>query len=291
MDTVLDGNNYTKFNERISVTLPRNIKNTDNSKTFESYGIGEVEEMILSDDNLPKYLLIDVANGHMNKLYELTKYILDNYDINLMVGNIANPNTYKMYAKLGLYGVRVGIGGGSACTTSANSGVHYPMASLINECYKIKEKHNLKTKIIADGGFNNTANIIKALSIGADYVMIGGLMNKTFESCSDFYEKNTLNNFVKIDKPKTYIKNNNWYKRYRGMSTKEVQKDWGRTKLKTSEGIIKYNKVEYDLDGWLDNFEHYLRNMMSYTNSLNLSELKNSQFIRITSNSYDRFNK
>jgi hypothetical protein len=48
--------------------------------------------------------------------------------------------------------ILVGIGGGSACTTSANVAVHYPMA-LISECYEISKEFDNPTKIIADGGF------------------------------------------------------------------------------------------------------------------------------------------
>ena len=75
------------------------------------------------------------------------------------------------------------------------------------------------------------------------------------------------------------------------MSTKEVQKKWGKTKLTTSEGIIKYNKVEYTLEGWVNNFKDYLKSAMSYTNSKNLEEFKGSEFVFITKNALDRFQK
>ena len=96
-------------------------------------------------------ILVDIANGHMGKLHSLCKKFVQlnfNNKHKLMVGNIAHPKTFKELAKIGVDYVRVGIGGGSGCLTSANLGVHYPMASLISECYKIKknggvEKHRL----------------------------------------------------------------------------------------------------------------------------------------------------
>ena len=56
-------------------------------------------------------------------------------------------------------GLTVGIGGGSACTTSANVAIHYPMASLIRECKDLSYGVDKPTKIIADGGFKNFSDI------------------------------------------------------------------------------------------------------------------------------------
>jgi hypothetical protein len=75
------------------------------------------------------------------------------------------------------------------------------------------------------------------------------------------------------------------------MSTKEVQKKWGRDKLITSEGISKYNKVEYTLDKWLENLQDYLKSAMSYTNSRNLEEFKDTEYIFITENALKRYYK
>ena len=75
------------------------------------------------------------------------------------------------------------------------------------------------------------------------------------------------------------------------MSTKEVQKKWGRQVLKTSEGISKFNKVEYTVPQWVNNFNDYLSSAMSYTNSINLDSFKESQHEHITQNALNRFYK
>ena len=76
------------------------------------------------------------------------------------------------------------------------------------------------------------------------------------------------------------------------MSTKEVQRKWGRKKLKTAEGISMYNKVEYTLSGWTENFTDYLKSNMSYCGKRNIEEYKgNVEFIFITNQSHNRFNK
>ena len=81
-------------------------------------------------------------------------------------------------------------------------------------------------------------------------------------------------------------------KYFRGMSTKEAQKAMGKQQIKTSEGVTRYRKVEYHLDSWVENFQHYLRNAMSYANAKTLDEfIGRVEICQITKNAYDRFNK
>jgi hypothetical protein len=264
----------------------------DEFETFvEDYSVGIFPKGRVS-------ILVDIANGHMRKLYNLVDKFLSHRRVDLgheiMVGNIANPQTYGEYAKLGVDYIRVGIGGGSGCLTSANTGVHYPMASLINECFEIKKSNGYKTRIVADGGFRNYDEVIKAISLGADYVMLGGILNKSLESCGQNY----LLKKIKISQSiAEYIWNNvpflkkHLYKSFRGMSTKEVQKKWGREVLKTSEGISKFNKVEYTVPQWINNFNDYLSSAMSYTDSINLDSFRDARHEHITENALKRFYK
>jgi IMP dehydrogenase/GMP reductase len=304
MDTVISLKNNKSFSNCGMVTcFPRGIDSKKYSPGhFISMSLDDFETFI--DDYILEYhmkdlnILIDIANGHMKKLYFLVEKFMSikkNWlDHKLMVGNIANPETYRQYAMLGVDFIRVGIGGGSGCLTSANTGIHYPMASLIHECYDIKKTGGYKTKIVADGGFRNYDDIIKALALGADYVMLGGVLNKSLESCGNNY----LFKKIKISQKRAeYIWNNvpflkkHIYKSFRGMSTKDVQKKWGRKVLKTSEGITKFNKVEYSVSQWVINFNDYLSSAMSYTNSINLENFKESKFVFITENALNRFNK
>jgi IMP dehydrogenase/GMP reductase len=296
MDMVIDNTNMLDFEENnINICFPRHIKYDDlkNDNHFYSYGLDEIEKIIESNGVFPNKVLIDVANGHMMRLYDISKFIKENYDIELMIGNIANPDAYRKYCEIGVDYIRCGIGGGSACTTSANASIHYPMASLINECFEISKEFDNPTKIIADGGFKNFSDIIKALALGADGVMLGGIFNKCLESCSDNF---SLNNglYKVISKEKSFLnfkEGDDIYKYYRGMSTKEVQKSWSRKELKTGEGISKYNKVEYTLAGWCENFTDYLKSAMSYTNSRNLEDFKKSRWVQISKNAFNRFDK
>ncbi len=292
MDTVIDIESANLFNEKINICLPRNI---ESDVYFKSITLDHAFKL-LESDILPGKILIDVANGNMKRLIDVSRSLKEKFGngIELMVGNIANPETFREYCEIGVDYVRCGVGGGSACLTAQNVGIFYPMASLIIYCNSISKEYNRKTKIVADGGFREYSEIIKALACGADYVMIGGILSKSLESCSEFYTKHG-DSYTKIGKKVaiSYFKENGEiYKKYRGMSTKEVQRDWNRESIKTSEGIVKYNKIEYTFEKWIENFEDYLKSCMSYTNSLTLDDfIGNVDVIEISEHSYNRFNK
>ena len=79
------------------------------------------------------------------------------------------------------------------------------------------------------------------------------------------------------------------WKQYRGMSTKGAQAAIDKNaKLKTAEGKVFYQKVEYDLKGWTENETDYLRSAMSYTNSRFLDEYKESKYAINMSVAYNR---
>lgn len=220
---------------------------------FEKYFVNNPKE----DYNDAK-VCIDIANGHMKKIYTLCN-LAKTYTpfITIMVGNIANSETYaeiiKMYSfcnKPIIDYVRCSIGSGAGCITSSNTGIHYPIASLIDECNEIKKLHlgnlfvneNDYTKIIADGGIRNYDDIVKAFALGADWVMIGSLFAQCVESagakfyklsgrkkepapcCIDHFEKLT---FDGVD--------------WRGYYS-ESYKEELRNRLNLSEDIPSYNE-------------------------------------------------
>jgi hypothetical protein len=269
------------------------------------------------ESTVPIRVCIDLANGHMKSLLRLVKELKAKYgdSMLIMTGNIANPETYRAYEDAGVDYVRVSIGTGNVCSTSSNTAVHYPPFSLIMEIYKIKNSINGHCKIIADGGIRGFRDIQKAL-IYADYVMVGSLFNKAIESAGKttygtFYWNirgkkiarpfKTLFNFGK-EVPKSEYENvyslvkqgklTVWKENF-GMSTKIAQSfinkanDIEAKKLKTSEGLLKYQKVEFNLPGWAENETDYLRSAMSYTNSTTLEDYKDSLWARITNIRYN----
>ena len=311
MDTVLSSSNYEKFIENgIIPCLPRGLAKDMRVHTpfyFQSFGLNEIEKQLeyyVKEELKQEYpyhpvgsfysfpnILIDIANGHMEKLIPLIKEIKQFFPgIVLMVGNVANPETFVNLGLAGADYVRCSIGSGAGCTTAANVAINYPLGSLISECYKLKNDYKLNTKIVADGGMRNFADIIKALALGADFVMIGSIFNKSIESAGfNYLWKKRIN---------SNIANFLWRygfpikKKYRGMSTKSVQRNWGKTKLVTAEGITFYQKVEYTLSEWVENFSDYTKSAMSYCNAKNLNDfIGKAEYVHITPIALKRFKK
>ena len=314
MNSVLSIKKKGRFNENFFYNLlgqmivcsPRDYEYSEDNQhlqwselTFKSISL---QDFRLIETNFKSFnsivnesnnILVDIANGHMWKLVDLSKLFIRKFpDKKLMIGNIANPYTYHEFAKIGVHYCRISIGSGSVCTSSSNAAIHYPMASLIYECNSIRQANSHKCRIVADGGFKNFDDIIKGLALGADQIILGSILNKCLDSDSHPYlwKKFKITNMGLAQW--LYRNKFSLYKRHVGMSTKEIQKIWGNKKLKTSEGIAKWNKVEYTFDGWIENFNDYLKSAMSYLNCTNLEELREkASFIFITENSFRRFHK
>ena len=257
-------------------------------------------------------ICIDIANGHMKELLDVIEEIKKLYGqrVIIMSGNIANPETYRKYVEVGCDFVRCSIGSGSRCTTSSNVAVHFGCFSLLKEIWEIKKDMRAKCKIIADGGIKGYGDIQKAL-LYADYVMIGGLFNKAIDSAGtpvygcfywDFFGNKILNPFKtflyygKKVKKKDYgrvlclIKEGkvDVWKEYYGMSTKIAQSKINPNGvLKTGEGKVERQKVEYSIEQWVQNETDFLRSAMSYTNSKTLEEYKDSNWVQLTYKSYN----
>jgi len=309
--------------ERLNI-LYETVGVASKNKPFVSFSLNEAKDFILYGDSLDlaeykdeenvKYrLCIDLANGHMRSLLEVIKGIKEKYGtkVEIMSGNIANPKSYKLYNDAGCDYVRTSIGTGSACLTASNTGIYYPPFSLLKEIDEIRKQCNGKCKVIADGGIKGFRDIQKAL-IYADYVMIGGLFNKCIESSGittygkswikigKFKIRNYIVDFFRVGKTINRDKYSDIMRRVKsgmlevnkmfyGMSTKYAQVEThSNKKLKTSEGIIKTQKVEYSLNQWVENEISYLRSAMSYTNSKTLADYKESQWIRINGITHNR---
>ena len=321
MDTVVNRGNIQSFLDAgIKVCLPRESTITPhhyslNEDVFYAYSLADFRAVFLGEHHIKDgkfYALIDVANGHMPAVRDAVVESKAIYGerLQLMVGNIANPDTYTILSQAGADYIRVGIGNGGGCLTTQQTGVGYPMASLIEACFSRSMELSTPAKIVADGGFKKYADVIKALAMGADYVMLGSILNKALESAGENYVQTSVstsmigyeeyfNSFQndwftghQVPTPHDLMSYGFLYKKFRGMSTKEVQKSLGNDVLKTSEGVVKYQKVEYTLTGWCENFEHYLRSAMSYTNRKELIDfIGNVHTVRITPNAYNRYNK
>ena len=343
MASVVSDKNYKLFeSNKIKSIIPRNIelsirKELMNNNIWVALSLNEFKTLFINNykeltQNKTYKICVDIANGHMKYLYDICLNakklsVENNYELIIMTGNIANPDTYEWLCEFNYNNdykiidyIRVGIGGGQGCITTSNTSCHYPQASLIDECYKHK-KHYLNytykdicPKIIADGGIRNYDHVIKALALGADYVMIGSLFAQCLESTGEKYDskqaifdindfkslriengevygyltEDAINELITYASSIDYKVNNSQYLRneqylgkctvkFFGMASADGQKSISGEKTKTAEGITKYLDIKYTLSGWVENMISYLRSAMSYCDSFTLNEFIGEQ--------------
>jgi GMP reductase len=131
---------------------------------------------------VPNCITIDVAHGHHKKVREMLDWIRTYYGPlrpYIIAGNVATSDAYKFLCDLGVDAVKVGIGGGSICTTRYKTGFYVPTAYAVWDCAINSDGYD--TPIIADGGVKHFGDIAKAIALGADMVMTG----KLFAECID----------------------------------------------------------------------------------------------------------
>lgn len=253
---------------------------------WRAFSLSEIEKYFIKNkqNDFIYKICIDIANGHLNHLYEVVKKLKSLYPrCKIMTGNIANPETLLIADNAGVDYIRLGIGSGSGCITSSNTAVHYPMASLINDCYKYKKHWNLKIKLIADGGIRNYDDVIKALALGADYVMIGGLFAECKDTNPNYYIKSN-GVYCKANEEDLQNLEIQLYHKFYGMASKQGMKDLHLNKH-TAEGITRYIPIKYDsLHQWASNMKDYLRSAMSYCNVKRLQDFIGTPKVTIISN-------
>jgi IMP dehydrogenase len=206
------------------------------------------QELVNSGVNV---ILIDVAHGY-HKFVRDALYVLKTrlpQHIDIIAGNIATATAAEQLQIWGADGLRVGIGGGSLCTTRVKTGFGVPNVTSLSDVASVA-----KVPVIACGGIRNSGDIAKALAVGANSVILGSLIAGTKEAPGAMIEKA-----------------NGLYKRYRGAASLETKSIHGQA-TRNVEGestIVPFKgKVKFVVDGLLDG----LRSALSYAGAERLSE-------------------
>lgn len=186
IDSIIGASNYRDFEKQgIKPVLPKSLPVEQRLEAcqycFTAFTKKEVEEHFLSHGKRSSqyqfHVCIDHINGHDASLLQLAQKLKQLYStqINLMIGNIANSKVYIDYCKAGVDYVRVGMSTGSIAEPE-KYGFYTPLASILIEIAGLRNTAciGLKlTKVIADGGIETAADVLKCLALGADFVMIG----------------------------------------------------------------------------------------------------------------------
>ena len=210
-------------------------------------------------------LCLDVAHGHhVNVRYALEvlrKTLGDG--IHIMAGNVATLEGFNDLADWGADSIRVGIGGGSICSTRIQTGHGVPTLQSIIDC----SRTDRDASIIADGGIKTSGDAVKALAAGADFVMLGSMLSGTNETPGAYFRKD-----------------GRAYKKYRGMASKEAQMDW-RGYLSSREGVSTLVELKGSVIQVLEDIESGIRSGFSYSGASSIEELQvKARFIKQTSN-------
>lgn len=126
-------------------------------------------------------VVVDTAHGHSTLVLKAVEAVKARFpEVDVVAGNVATAQATADLIAAGADGVKVGIGPGSICTTRVIAGVGVPQLSAIIACSGVAAQHGVP--IIADGGVRYSGDIVKALAVGAQSVMIGSLFAGTEES-------------------------------------------------------------------------------------------------------------
>jgi len=221
-------------------------------------------------------VIVDTAHGHTKGVVDTLKTIKAKHpNLDVVVGNIATAEAAKYLVEAGADGLKVGIGPGSICTTRVVAGVGVPQLTAVMMVADAVKGSGVP--VIADGGIRYTGDIVKAISAGADSVMLGSLLAGTEESPGE-----------------TIIFEGRKYKAYRGMGSIDAMKAGSKDRYfqdveddvqkLVPEGIV--GRVDYkgSLAEVMYQFVGGLRAGMGYCGSKDIKTLQEkSQFVRITS--------
>jgi IMP dehydrogenase len=200
-----------------------------------------------------RIFLVDTANGHSEYAINAVKQLSSALpDAHIMAGNVATYDGFKRLAEAGADSVRVGIGGGSVCTTRIVSGHGVPTAQSISE---IALENEYECSIIADGGIRNSGDMVKAFSLGANAVMLGSMLAGTRESPGELFESNGVP-----------------VKHFRGMASTNAQVDFTGQSL-ISEGVSTTVPYKGSVNHIVDQIRGGLGSGCSYSGVHDLSDL------------------
>lgn len=243
----------------------KNTKNIDYTFISIGYKESDLQNLVKFKEHtkLQPNICIDVPNGHMDVFVRYCKKVRQLFPESIiMAGNVTNTSsTQELIIYGGVDVVKVGVGGGSACTTRFLTGCGVPQLSCcLENSYVAHGLQNGAKKlglICSDGGHKTVGDVCKALCAGSDFIMLGGYFAGT-DACDGEWEweyltrpSNEVNGFLQpFDPGYNSLKVKTKFTYY-GMSTHHSQKTY-EDKIKhyrASEGT----KITIPFKGSLNN--------------------------------------
>ncbi len=236
----------------------------------------------LIDDGADVFVM-DASDGHSEFQKETALWIRKKYgdSVTLGGGNVVSAEGFRyLVEEADVDFVKVGIGGGSICITREQKGIGRGQASALLEVIEEREAYFRKTgtyiPICSDGGLTNDTQIIIALAMGADFVMMGRYFAMTNESPTP-----KISMSGRLFKPYWGEGSNrarNW-QRYQDEATEST--------MKFEEGIDAYVPVVGSVNDVLEVTLAKLRSTMCNNGALTLRDFsENAILTRISEQSF-----
>ena len=217
---------------------------------------------------------LDSAHGHSKGVIEALKSLKKNFKtLSVIAGNIGTAAGALALADAGADAVKIGIGPGSICTTRIVAGTGVPQLTAIMEASAALRPIGIP--LIADGGIRYTGDMVKALSAGANAVMMGSVFAGVEESPGE-----------------TIIYEGRKFKEYRGMGSigamqqgsgdryfQDVEDDIKKLVPEGIEGRVAYKG---NLNEVVAQFVGGLRAGMGYCGAKDIESLQTAKFVQIT---------
>lgn len=217
---------------------------------------GDFESRASSAINAGAFLLcIDVAHGHHSNVERAIKTLKDKFGdkVSIMAGNVATAEAFADLQEWGSDVIRVGVGGGSICSTRIQTAHGVPTFQSVLDCSRVVDS----AKIVADGGIKNAGDIVKCLAAGADFAMLGSLLAGTKESPGETFQGN----------------DGRKYKAYRGMASREAQIAW-RGRASSLEGVSTTIPYKGSVSEILPDLHQNIRSGLSYSGARSIREFR-----------------
>ena len=219
-------------------------------------------------------IVVDTAHGHSRNVVATVTEIKSRHRVDVVAGNVATPEGARALIDAGADAVKVGIGPGSICTTRVIAGVGVPQASAVAACSEVARGAGIP--VIADGGIKYSGDIVKALALGAETVMLGSLFAGVEESPGEIV-----------------VLKGRAYKEVRGMGSlgamvKGSADRYGQAEVKDSQKLVPEGiEGRVPFKGALSTYVYQLvggvRSGMGYLGAPNVAALREkARFVRTT---------
>lgn len=131
---------------------------------------------------------------HISKSYRglIFSELVQSVPIPVIVGNCVSYTACLELMRTGVHGVLIGVGPGAACTSREVLGIGVPQITATIDCAAARDHYFEETgryvPIITDGGMRRGGDVCKAITAGADAVMLGSVFAQTKEAPGQGYE-------------------------------------------------------------------------------------------------------